>query len=285
MNGRLCHLDIGSWLLRTTLLLSMYPLATQVVAEPAKQVQTVQQRLTLASHLIERMRGAEKMAFVGELEELQTRFLVDVDEALANDTNTFFQRVVARYRESVPKVAVADAEVHEKRYLTKLAEVSAFRDSFEALVSERGSEARAVLNDVKLAERIARARTLAEKGAFSEAYSLVDGANHLLIGALQVLRDKETVEYRLEFSSSVEEYEYENRRFESQKMLLDMVVAENEPSQNSMLLINEFIAVAIDKMREAKGLAELGRVDQAIEYQEQAVEALTKAMRVAGVYF
>ena len=275
-NGLLCRLAL------------VVPLMASVSAaeeEDGKNLQTVQQRLTIASHMIQRMQGESKAVFGAELEGLQTRFLERVDKQLVEDSNAFFERVMSTYRQHKAAAKPADSDMHRRRYEEKRKEVEAFHQAYADLVKERGDAARKVLDEEKYAARVARARQLAAENQYEEAYSLADGANHQMIVALATLRDQETIEYRLEFGSPAEEYEYEIRRFESQKMLLEMMVAEKKPQEGSLAMIETFVAQADSKSKAARGLADAGQFEQAVEQQEEAVEELTKAMRVAGVYF
>ncbi len=68
-------------------------------------------------------------------------------------------------------------------------------------------------------------------------------------------------------------------------MLLQMLVAETEPSPNTQTLIQSFVDRADSINRQAAGMANSGNYEQAVDEQERAVQELVKAMRVAGVYF
>ena len=96
------RIGLYSWLLRAILLLQVVSNVTAAEKDDGKNVQTVQQRLTLASHLIQRMQGEEKAVLGAELEVFQTRFLEQIDEKLVEDSNSFFQRVVSTYRKLTP---------------------------------------------------------------------------------------------------------------------------------------------------------------------------------------
>jgi hypothetical protein len=271
---------------RSALLLTFASAVTAEVSPEGKLIQAVEQRLTLASHLIQRMpKGADRQSFDIELEAFQTRFLEQVDELLADDADAFFHRVVVSYRAASVSTKSPDQARDKRRYQEKKRQLDAFRQSYELLVEERGDRARAALDEEKLHARVDRAAELAAVGKYVEAYALADGANHQLIEALRVLRDKETVEYRLEFASSEDEYEYETRRFQSQKMLLQMLVAEKDPSLDSRTMIQSFVDQADSIYRQAEGMAKAGDYEQAVDEQERAVQQLVKAMRVAGVYF
>jgi hypothetical protein len=270
----------------SALLLTFSSVASAEVSPEGKIVQAVEQRLTLASHMIQRMpEGTDRQSFAAELETFQSRFLEQIDQLLADDANAFFQRVMVSYRAASVSTKSPDQAREKRRYQEKKQQLNAFHESYEALVEERGQRARAVLDEEKYRARVERAAELAALGKYTEAYALADGANHQMIEALRILRDKETVEYRLEFSSLADEYEYETRRFQSQKMLLQMLVAEKEPSPDTRTLIQSFVDQADSIYRQAGGMAKAGDYEQAVDEQERAVQQLVKAMRVAGVYF
>lgn len=271
---------------RSVLLLTVASAVSAGVSPEGKIIQAVEQRLTLISHLIERMpEGADRQYFVTELEAFQTRFLEKVDQLLADDANAFFQRVVASYRAASVSAKSPDTALEKRRYQEKKRQLDDFHQSYELLVEERGDRARAALDEEKFRARVGRAAELAAMGKYAEAYSLVDGANHQMIEALRVLRDKETVKYNLEFASPADEYEYEIRRFQSQKMLLQMLVAEKDPLPESRTRIHWFVDQADSIYRQAEDMAKAGNYQQAVDEQERAVQELVKAMRVAGVYF
>ena len=273
----------GFW--QIALLLQIVTVAPASQEETRKRSRTVEHRLTLASHMIERMTEESRTMLAADLEDLQTRFLENIDQQLTDDANAFFQRVMIAYRETKKSTAVADEDAHRKRYETKRQELDAFHQAYLELVEKRGDSARKVWDEGKYIERVSRARKLASSRKYEEAYSLADGAYHQLIHALKTLRDRETIEYRLEFDSPAEEYLYEIRRYASQKMLLDMMVAEKRPTEESVRVIESFVEKADSKNRVAAGLANAGNFEQALVEQEKAVEDLIRAMRMVGVYF
>jgi hypothetical protein len=272
-------------LLGLVVLLPVVVAAEEKDAEMGRLIETIQQKLTLASLLIERMEGGDKARLAEALEGLQTRFLLQIDERLRDDVLAFLQTTMTAYRQASPQKPKADDMAQRRKYEKKMEEVWAFRESFYALVSERGDSVLEVLDEHALQSCIERAEGRAAAGDFLDAYSLADSAYHQLILAVKTVRDNETVEYRLDFDDPRDEYGYEKRRFSSQKMLLDMVVAEQQPSAQSMKLIDGFVERAYEQARLAERLAGLGDFMQAITAQEAAVESLVKAMRVAGIYF
>jgi hypothetical protein len=271
---------------RAALLLTFASAAAAAVSPEGKVIHAVEQRLTLASQLIQRMPDGEaRQSFATGLEALQTRFLERVDEVLAADANAFLQQVMAGYRAVAPAAKSPNSERERQRYEAKQQQVQAFHESYLALIEERGEQVRSALDEEKFHARLVSAAELASAGKYAGAYLLADDANHQLIEALRELRDKETVEYRLEFASAAEEYAYETRRFQSQTVLLEMLIAEKEPSLESRTLIQSFVGRANSMNSQAEALAKAGDFKQAVDEQEGAVRELVKAMRLVGVYF
>lgn len=254
-------------------------------AEIGKSVRTIEQRLMLASHMIERMDQGDRGCLPRQLEALQARFLEEIDERLVADSHAFFGRVMRHYRALAGNRSGTDNALYKSRYDEKRLALDTFSQSFSELVAERGEPAeKALAQDVFLA-RVARADELAGMKRYQEAYAIADGAYHQLIEAMRRVRNRETVEYRLEFKSISEEFAYEKRRFNSQKMLLEMLVAEKQPPRGSVQLIDAYVTEAGRKSSRAQRLAEHGDYENALMQQEAAVEDLTRAMRVAGIYF
>ena len=253
--------------------------------DTARYVKTVQHSLTLASRMIEKIEGSDRLALAEELESLQTRFLENIDKKLAADSSAFFQHVMQRYKARLNVRPERDDALHRARYEEKMTELESFRRAFDGLVEERGDVASNALNAETFNERMKRALQLAGSGQYEDAYSFADGAYHQLIEALKRIQDNETIEYKLEFASVADEYEYEIRRFHSQKMLLDMIVAERDPGPGSLKLITNFVDSALAKTAQAGVMARSGGYSEALARQEAAVEELTKAMRIAGIYF
>jgi len=276
-----------SELMRKSLLalLLLPQVAIPVQTDIAKNVRTIEQSLLLASRMIERMDSQDRGCLPRQLETLQTRFLELIDDQLVADANAFFGQVMQRYRTQLNRRAEDDHVLHKKRFEEKRAVLNTFRESYAELVAERGDVAGRALEEDSFLARVRRADELAGVKRYEEAYAIADGAYHQLIVAMKKVRDRETVEYQLEFDSVGEEFAYEVRRFKSQKMLLEMLLAEKPPSQDSMQLIDSYVTAAGLKNTQAQGFADTGDFEGALAKQEAAVEDLTRAMRIAGIYF
>ncbi|MEL0585365.1 MAG: hypothetical protein AAES65_10870 [Candidatus Thiodiazotropha sp. (ex. Lucinoma kazani)] len=99
------------------------------------------------------------------------------------------------------------------------------------------------------------------------------------------LNQNRTIEYRLEFANINEEYQYEIRRYASQKMLLQMAFQEQSSEPNKMRMIDPSLKDAELLREEAEMHARWDRYQEALNTQELAVEKLNSALRLMGYFF
>jgi len=126
---------------------------------------------------------------------------------------------------------------------------------------------------------------LAKRDRYSAAYPVLDGAYHQLLNAIKHVRDGETVEYRLEFLVPKDEYEYEQRRYVSQRTMIDLALQERPTSDQQAREIDRLVREAAIRHDQAGALAAERRYQEALAEEEAAVEVLTGALRRAGYFF
>ncbi len=270
------------WLL--ALLLGSAEIAVGQDDPAARTLSVVEQKLTLAGRMIERLPDGERERMRDALEGLQERVLGAGDPNLAADTDALLKEVGTAYRERT-KPRDQQHVLYRQRYEERRKDLLMFRESFDAAVAERGAMAAGALDQANFKERVAAAEALAAKQEYPEAYAVLDGAYHQLLYALKHLRDRETVEYELEFLTPADEYAYELRRYESQRMLLDMLTKESPPEGQRAEQLQEHVILAEARHREAGEKAKRQSYDEALAAAEAAVGELVKAMRLAGFYF
>jgi hypothetical protein len=100
--------------------------------------------------------------------------------------------------------------------------------------------------------------------------------------ALKHLRDQETVNYRLEFANAEEEYAYEQRRYRSQVMMLEMVLAEMPADSHTGAQVRQLMGDAEMRHEGAKDLAGKAQFHDALGQAEIAAHKLRRAMRLTG---
>jgi hypothetical protein len=153
------------------------------------------------------------------------------------------------------------------------------------LVTDREEAVEDVLNRASYAKQIGRAEELAAGGNLDAAYAMLDSAYQQLLHAIKRVRDRQTVEYRLDFASPEDEYEYEQRRYRSQKMLLDMAMRERPPEGPKADRIRDGVATTAAAHEQASALAKEGRFAEALVQEEAAIEGLTALLRLMGYFF
>lgn len=252
--------------------------------QPANTQSLIEQKLVLASRLIERLPSPRRDELRDTLEGLQTRVLLGEQAGLVEDADRLLSEVSSAYRRRADRQEESQARYRE-RYLERHQELLAFRDAYQAVSAETGSQAAEVLDAEDLQSRVSRAEQLAAQGQYTEAYAMLDGAYHQLVQALKQLRDRQTVEYPLVFASLAEEYDYETRRYRSQRMVLDMWLAQSPPDEERARAMSARISAAQELQRQAEVWAGRQQYVEALAAAEAAVEELTKAMRMAGFYF
>ncbi|MEW8434885.1 MAG: hypothetical protein AB2629_12765 [Candidatus Thiodiazotropha sp.] len=134
-------------------------------------------------------------------------------------------------------------------------------------------------------EELERAESLANAGDYGTAITVLSKAKNILIQAITLANKNRTIEYKLEFASVAEEYEYELRRYASQKMLLRLAMRERQPEPGKIQKIEETLANADALHEEAQSHAQSERYREALDSQEMAVSKLNSMLRLMGYFF
>ena len=130
-----------------------------------------------------------------------------------------------------------------------------------------------------------RAEELASRAQYNAAYAVLDGAYHQLLYAIKGMRDRQTLEYRLNFASPQEEFVYEQRRYLSQMMLLEMAIAEHMPDARLAERLRYGMAEAASHHAEADKLAAVEQYQEALARGESATAQLQGLLRLMGYFF
>ncbi len=172
----------------------------------------------------------------------------------------------------------------QRDYEERLATLSSLESALQAVLVEKGSEAAAEVDGEERAAALAEARSLAARGDLKPAIERVDQLYEETVALLARLRDNETLEYRLEFASAEEEYQYETRRFSTHEMLYTMKAAETVLGADKQERVDRLVERARLLARQAGEQAGTGNFDAAIESQEAATGEFVQALRYLGVF-
>jgi hypothetical protein len=128
---------------------------------------------------------------------------------------------------------------------------------------------------------LARARALVAEQRFAEAQPVAQQAYFLAKASIGTMRGGDTLVRTLNFASKDEEYHYEVDRYETHRMLYELL-AKRQPGDGAAG--RESIARAADLRRQAEASAGRGDHAAAVGQLENATRELVRAIRAAGVF-
>ncbi|HEY9194473.1 MAG TPA: hypothetical protein VIO81_16520 [Methyloversatilis sp.] len=162
-------------------------------------------------------------------------------------------------------------------------QVATYRASVEEVATHPriGSAARVLLT--RIDAKSAEARKRAGTGELALANRLLGDAYQLAVSELSRLRSGEEVVHSLNFSSAAEEYAYEIRRFESNQLLVNMMVGDGKADGDRRGAIDNFQSEGRRLLGEADGQARAGQYKEAVHLMEAATGQLNRALQLMGV--
>ncbi len=264
-------------------LLSTYCIQAQEVSKSSKE-ELLDRKLRLGAVLIERLDPKESTEFMPKLEALRT--MLDEGKALEmeSDVDDFISTISIRYRNRTENTANKE-QLEQVRYTARMQEVISYKESLDQMIKEQTEDSSDVFNEFSFSVRVDRAKTLANEGRHQAAYLVLEGAYNQLMVAIKGFRDNKTLEYKLDFDSIQDEFEYEKRRYESQKLLIELTMQEKELSPTVTEKLQQGLANAAQIHLEASSLAAQELFSESLEVEEQANVQLTSLLRLVGYFF
>lgn len=175
--------------------------------------------------------------------------------------------------ESVQRKNLQDLGEQLEMYRASLNELSAD--------PERGAAARALLG--RIDGLATESRSLADAGRFGDANKKLGEAYRLAVEELSRLRAGQEVVLSLKFDTPADEYAYERKRFASNEMMVDMMVAEGRASGERQRLVDGFVTEGRRLGGEAEARAGSGQYEEAVKLMEQASAQLVRALQSMGL--
>lgn len=170
-----------------------------------------------------------------------------------------------------------------KTYLDLSDQVATYRRSVVDLTrdSQLADAARALLIRVDLL--VADAAQLSAANRLGEANKKLADAYKLVTEDIARLRQGQQVVMSLKFDSPAEEFSYEEKRFGSNQIMVDMLIADGKADGDRRKLIDQFLAEAARLEREAEMHAQNGGHQDAVKAMERANGQLVRALQMMGV--
>lgn len=162
-------------------------------------------------------------------------------------------------------------------------QVATYRASVVDLVrdAEAGQAAQKLLRQIDQAS--AEAARLADGGQLGEANKKLAETYKLAVVELSRIRAGQEVVLSLKFETPADEYAYERKRFRSNEIMVDMLIAEGKAEGGRKKLVEGFVGEGRRLMQEAARNAQGGRYKEAVGLMEQANAQTVRALQAMGV--
>lgn len=265
------------------------------VADAAEQKKRlIDQKIRLLEMLLNS--PAAKNAAYGN--EAETTTLVEhgrkvIGEARQQAAEARYDEASKRLDEAMKAVTKATRRQPSDSSFADSAHRQTFADQSEQIATYRKSVLE-LTKDPKLGDAardlLARVDALSAEGTQLSAAGRLGEANKKLAEAYKLvtediarLRQGHVVVMSLKFDSPADEYAYEEKRFGSNRIMVDMLIAEGKGDGDKRAAIDRILNEASQIKREAEALAQDGRHPEAVKSMERANGQLVRALQLMGV--
>ena len=177
------------------------------------------------------------------------------------------------------KRVFAATRMLKKESGSTLVERMRFEELMEAIDSLKSGSASS--GDPEAERLIADARARAEQDDYAGALKLLSQAYEMTASAVALSRDRETVVYTLDFATPKDEYEYEVRRFEGNRMIIDLLLRKHPGT--TAALVQSYVTKAEEMRLSAVTKAANGKFEDAVREMEEAGKHQKRAMGLLGI--
>lgn len=161
-------------------------------------------------------------------------------------------------------------------------EVSSYRTAIaEALKTKNSAKGAAALQ--RIDGLVAEANGLTAANHHADAGKAITQAYGISVATISELRAGETVTHELKFETPADEYAYEQKRHQSNEMLVDMMIKEGKVDAGRKQLLDRYLEDSFRLRSEAEKLAKSGDYPGAIKNMEKANDQIMNALRATGL--
>lgn len=163
------------------------------------------------------------------------------------------------------------------------AQVAMYRASLLELTraGANQSEAHALLERIDASS--AQARELADGGSLGDASKKMAETYKLAVEEISRLRAGQVVVMSLKFDTPAEEYAYEQRRFNSNEIMVEMIIREGRAEGDRRKLVDRFVNEGRKLKDEAEARASAGHYEEGVALMEKASGQFNRALQTMGV--
>lgn len=268
------------------------PALAQSAPDPEQQRRLAEQKLKLVEMLVNapaaKAAMANKDSEGATLIERGRSLLATARDALAAQRYAEAAGALDEALRSVSKANSRNAgglsdSVQKQRLQDMGEQVATYRGALVDMQKhpKTGAEAAAALGRVDaLAEE---AKRLAAAGRLGDANKKMAESYKLAVEEISRLRAGEVVTLSLKFNSPAEEFAYEQKRVQSNEILVNMMIADGRADGDKRRMVDGFVNEAARLKSDAADQAMNSKHKEAVESMEKAFTQLNRALQTMGV--
>ena len=185
------------------------------------------------------------------------------------------------------KMSTGGTGLSESAQLKSLADMSDQVATYRAGVVDLTRDPKLGAEAANLLTRVdaltAESKQLADGGRLGDANKKLASAYKMLVEDLTKLRDGQEVVMSLKFETPADEYAYEQKRFGSSLVMIDMMIDEGRAEGQKRKLVDNFVAEGNQLKVKAEVEASSQRHKDAIDLMEKATKQLNRALQSMGI--
>lgn len=171
----------------------------------------------------------------------------------------------------------------KKQFDEHASQIESYRRTLQDMTQTPQTAAAARQLIVRIDAMAADGRKLFDAGQQVEATKRMAATYKLAVEEISRLRDGQEVVMRLQFASPREEFDYEQKRFYSNEILVGMMIREERASGDARKQVDAYLQGANAIKSEASGRANAGDYGAAVKEMEKANLQLNRALQMMGV--
>lgn len=171
----------------------------------------------------------------------------------------------------------------KKQFDEHASQIESYRRTLQDMTHTPQTAAAARQLIVRIDAMAADGRKLFDAGQQVEANKRMAATYKLAVEEISRLRDGQEVVMRLQFASPREEFDYEQKRFYSNEILVGMMIREERASGDARKQVDAYLQGANAIKSEASGRANAGDYGAAVKEMEKANLQLNRALQMMGV--
>lgn len=192
-------------------------------------------------------------------------------------------KAVSKATRRLPSETALSDSAQRKTYDDLSEQVASYRTSVAELTkdSKSGETARMLL--ARVDQLVAEARQLASGSRLGEANGKLAEAYKLATQGIAQMRQGQEVIMSLKFETPADEYAYEQKRFASNEIMVDMMINEGKTEGDRKRLVDGYQNEGRRLRREAEAKSLAGQYKEALQQMEKANDQMKRALQSLGV--